>query len=390
MRTAALLVLALLGCGRPVRSPCGETGFGRLTRITAGKGFTCGLTNTHAVICWGSNADHAVGSAKGPGAQRPHRVIDDAVDVAAGWTRACAVRHDGHVLCWGFEGFDALVDESLRPGRSSPVPRAVEGLADARTISCGGFTCCAVRTNGRVACFGDNRFGQLGDGGKVTRPWAADVANLTHVVQVTATGARSCALRSDGTVWCWGLALDQGLGDGSTIDRAVPGPVPGVKHATSLGGGAQSICAVADGEVVCWGTLPSSGVDEPPRRPGSIGFLASFDPLAVESGATVESPICVRSAGGEVACLGNNLHGQLGNGTTEGERSLVRVEGLSDVTSIAVGGAHVCALRLDGELWCWGSNESGQLAAPDEQDHTRPTRVFFREAWDKPALSTCL
>jgi len=74
-------------------------------------------------------------------------------------------------------------------------------------------------------------------------------------------------------------------------------------------------------------------------------------------------------------CWGNNVYGQIGNGTSTAQTSAVAVKGLRDVTAIAAGNNTSCALLANGHLKCWGSDEFGQLGDGRTQDSSRPVNV---------------
>jgi alpha-tubulin suppressor-like RCC1 family protein len=87
-----------------------------------------------------------------------------------------------------------------------------------------GFVC-GIFDPGIVRCAGSNKFGQLGDGTKVTRANVADVPGLFTVVRLIAGAAHACALNTYGEVYCWGANDSGQLGDGTTTDRSSPGLV---------------------------------------------------------------------------------------------------------------------------------------------------------------------
>jgi alpha-tubulin suppressor-like RCC1 family protein len=83
---------------------------------------------------------------------------------------------------------------------------------------------------------------------------------------------------------------------------------------------------------------------------------------------------CAVTSEGTAKCWGNNKHGQLGDGSTHDRHQPVKVLGIgSDVVAVASGDSHSCALTIDGAVWCWGLNRSGQLG--DGSEHERHVAV---------------
>jgi serine/threonine-protein kinase len=80
-------------------------------------------------------------------------------------------------------------------------------------------------------------------------------------------------------------------------------------------------------------------------------------------------------SGGSAYCWGQNLHGQLGDGSTESRNTATRIAGDVTLRSIEAGGALTCGLATDGAEYCWGLNENGQLGDGTRVSRSSPTRV---------------
>lgn len=181
----------------------------------------------------------------------------------------------------------------------------------------------ALKTDGTVLSWGSNFFGQLGNGGspaQVVTPTV--IPGLSNVVAVAAGQWSAMALKKDGTVWAWGDNHDGQVATGSfTPSVAIPTQITALSGITAIAAGGGIMGAVkSDGTVWAWGD----------------------------------------NALGE---LGNGL---VGSGTTTGNSlccfaSPQQVQGLTGVTSIAMGGSHTIAIRSDGSAWSWGFNLYGQL-----------------------------
>ncbi|MBK8050715.1 MAG: hypothetical protein IPK16_28565 [Anaerolineales bacterium] len=131
----------------------------------------------------------------------------------------------------------------------------VLGLAGGAAVTVGLGHSCALLTNGTAACWGDNTFGQLGDGTTVSRQAPAPVAGLTNIIALAAGYQHTCALLQGGSVRCWGYNETQQLGDNTNVNRSLPTQVVGLTGgvAAIAGGGAHTCALLITGSIVCWG-----------------------------------------------------------------------------------------------------------------------------------------
>src|SRR5262249_57351926 len=110
--------------------------------------------------------------------------VRDAVQIVDG----CALRANGHVVCWGNNSFGEAGAGTLEPVYA-PTDVGLEGVTQ---IASGETHACALHADGRVACWGLNTWGQLGDGTRVQRTRPVGVFGLVHAAQVAAGGTHTC------------------------------------------------------------------------------------------------------------------------------------------------------------------------------------------------------
>ena len=208
-------------------------------------------------------------------------------------------------------------------------------------VAAGGLHSCALTAAGGVKCWGDNSFGELGDGTTTKRLTPVAVVGLSSgVVAIAAGGAHTCALTIGGAVKCWGFNAYGQLGDGTTRTRLTPVDVVGLSSGVSaiaVGGdySAGHTCALtSNGAMKCWGSnewgqLGDGTTVFQRSRPGGVVGLSS----GVVAIATGENHSCALTAGRGVKCWGQNFLRQLGDGTTTTRYTPVSVVGLSSGVS---------------------------------------------------------
>ena len=245
-------------------------------------------------------------------------------------------------------------------------------------VATGGNDSYAVLSDGTVAAWGYNYYGQLAqpDAG-YAEPLPKLIPGMSGVVAVSASYNVACAVLADGTVLCWGYGESDLLGTSdSAVFQAPPLPVENLQDAVEVSVGQGQTCArLQEGTVSCWG----ENYNDQAGQPGQ-GIVNTATPIADFGGATSIScgdsfSCAVAGDAGAVSCWGYNVDGVFG-GTMSSEVSSSPVAvGLNGASRVAAGDHHVCALERDGTVWCWGGNDVGQLGLGDTVATVTPTQV---------------
>jgi alpha-tubulin suppressor-like RCC1 family protein len=339
---------------------------GGVGALKSGAFHSCALLNSGEVKCWGDNWAGQVGDGTTFDRAMPQLIgslTGLVATVDGGDSHTCAVVLGGEILCWGSNGYGQI---GVNTSALRLAPVSVQGLSEEiDAITGGGLHTCVLTSAGGVKCWGNNKYGQLGDGSTYDRLTPVDVTGLSSgVTSISTGGFHSCAAMSGGGVKCWGENTWGYLGDGTMIQREVPVDVVGLdEEVIDLALGLKHSCALTNvGSVKCWGSnfngRLGDGTNAHNPMPVNVVGLG-LGVVQIEAGA--EHTCAVMNTGG-VNCWGNNFNRQLGDGTQSDRWTPVNVVGLaSGVIDVAGGTYHTCALTDQTNVLCWGGNFSGQV-----------------------------
>jgi alpha-tubulin suppressor-like RCC1 family protein len=228
---------------------------------------------------------------------------------------------------------------------------------------------------GRVATWGDNTYGQLGDGTRIDH-LTPTLIGLTGIEDVEGGREHALAMTSGGAVYAWGWNKQGQVGNGSTVST-VPSPVQVLTNAVDIGAGHYSSFAVKnDGTVWGWGQNTTGQIGTATatlvRKPTKIAGLGGITIVEVAGG---RNHALALTAAGRVYAWGSNQYGQLGNGTFASSETPVRVSSLSGVVGVFAGRDHSLAVKADGTVWAWGYNHDGELGDLTKIDRNVPVQV---------------
>ncbi|HXN39441.1 MAG TPA: IPT/TIG domain-containing protein [Solirubrobacteraceae bacterium] len=335
-------------------------------KATSGVATLTVATTHYSAVAWGQNLFRQLGDGSANASSDvPVDVtgLKFVTAVAGGGLHSLALLANGTVQAWGDNEFGQLGDGSTT---NASVPVAVSGLADVKAIAAGEDHSLALLDNGTVMAWGDNESGQLGDGNDQESEVPVAVKGLTGVKAIAAGGNHSMALLSNGAVQAWGDNESGELGNASTKSSAVPVAVKGLSGVSAISAGGQfSLALLSNGTVQAWGANEfgqlGTGLEEGEEERSDV-------PIRVEglSGATSiaagSSHSLALVGGGTVMAWGEDNFGELGNGKIEArEGKPVAVSGLSGVVAISAGGQDSAALLSGGSVMTWGINRYGEL-----------------------------
>ena len=340
-----------------------------------------GFAASSAIQTQAMNAPAFSCSKKGKNTQQVSTTPEDSIIayyVSTSGVNNCAIISTGGVRCWGNNTFGQLGDGTTID-RWSPVE--VSGFPDGiSAISAGTDHTCALTFAGGMKCWGDNTYGQLGNGSQISSFIPVDVSGLASGVSAISAGfGHTCVLTSGGGAKCWGDNSSGQLGDGTTTSSSsTPVDVSGLTTGTlAISAGVNLTCAITSGGgAKCWGDNSSGqlgdGTFADKNTPVDVSGLSS-GVSAISSGRLMA---CALTSTGGVKCWGDNWYGELGDGTTNLSKTPVDVFGLtSGVSAISAGDQETCAITSGGGAKCWGANGGGQLGDGTNIDSWIPIDV---------------
>ncbi len=295
----------------------------KVTSVRVGCGHSLALTTTGSVLAWGYNHFGQLGNGTRTDSHTPVLVKlpsgTKVTAIRAGCAHSLALTSTGSVLAWGDNRGGALGDGTTTD-RSKPVKVKFAKGIKIKAISAGGDNFgLALTVAGKVLAWGDNRFGQLGDGTTISRlkPVRVKLPGGTVIKNIAGGGFHALAISTAGLLFAWGLNDEGQLGDGTNINHTFP------ERIVILLKGVGPVTGMAAG---CSHTL-------------------------------------VLTSSGAVLAWGYNAFGQLGNGTTTNSNIAVRSDLLVGLTvkAVSAGCFDSYALTTSGAVLAWGNNDSGEL-----------------------------
>lgn len=398
--------------------------------VSAGSNYVLAIQAGGTLWAWGGNMQGQLGNGTNnyTANSTPIQIGTETTwsKISAGYWHSLALKADGTLWAWGGNHMGQLGDGTTS-FTANPTPVQIGSDSDWKTISTGGFFSTAIKANGTLWAWGDNYYGQVGNGStnSQTSPlqigtdtWKSVFAGRNHalaiqpngsvwvwgdelgseasmstepsekselygIVQVTAGDGFSFALDANGYLHSWGKNNYGQLGQGTTAVVATPTMTESNTEeviAAASGHGFTTFTLYSDGTIKGWGLNSDFqlGVDtneEDQYAPISIP-AASNDNIAIVTG--FDHTLVLKSDG---SIWGWGDGESIGNGTSQIVPEAVMAGEDHDWIGVAAGSFSSAAIKADGSLWAWGSNYNGELGTGDTSSKLTPTQVGEEYDW---------
>lgn len=417
-RRAAVLgacFAALVACNDSPTDP--DEALGAWVQVEAGAAHACALTENGRVYCWGRNGE---GQAGVPGINpvlRPTLVQTEErfAAIAAGGDNSCAMTAQGELFCWGTNQMGQLGNGGIS---DAVLPVPVDGGAMWTSFSVGPHHVCAVDDAGTVHCWGGDRWDVvLGFRGPATCEAPSHEARwpCIGVPRSSEKGAgyewveaglyRTCAGRAGEAAVCWGTNSLGQLGTTAEGECANNDPLhpltdpcsrepvsPDGPTVVALSPGPTHSCGVDDqGTAYCWGALQLNfgqlghGSTDGAAAPVAVSGLGTVRSVIASGENHIRTFSCAIDTGGEVRCWGANRWGQLGatsadtcqqGGDLPCSLTPIPLDTSSLFDDLDLGTEFGCGLTTDGQVFCWGINDTGQLGDGTTTSRQVPSSIL--------------
>lgn len=330
--------------------------------ITAARESVCGTRSNGTLWCFGHNFSGVLGLEEAGEFSEP-------VQVGSGddWQDIDMASYSGVGMGTG-----------LAPTPFSSPVRHLCGLREA-----------AEHDGQELACWGQNHFGQRGQG-HLTSIFAPMVVDTDQSWTALSAGSlNTCAINDAEELWCWGYNTTTTVTKGY---EPVPREYGEGQQWTDVSASRPLNCALnTDHELWCWGSGDSDIFDDgdtegawPSRvtEPTQIGEDVDWQEVSTSpDDSSYSNYLCGIDTSDSLWCLGANGDGQLGDGTNEDRQQPQSVDD-EEWQSVDTSQRHACGIRADSTLWCWGSNADGRLGTGDTEDSDNPVQVGDDDDWE--------
>jgi len=299
-----------------------------------------------------------------------------------------AIKTDGTLWSWGSNGSGQLgLNSGYLVNISSPVQ--VGALTNWSKTASGVGHCLAIKTDGTLWSWGGNTSGTLGlnEVFSNSKSSPVQIGALTTWSSVACARYASFAIKTDGTLWSWGQNNTGQLGQGDKTYRSSPVQVGALTTWAKLGAARFAAFAIkTDGTLWAWGDNYTGQLGQNDTAlkssPVQVGVLTTWSNVTVQG---VNACLAVKTDG-TLWAWGSNNYGSLGLNDTNSVSSPTQIGVLTNwaqTNRFASQGTNVTtlAVKTDGTLWGWGKNSSGQLGLNTTANRSSPVQIGALTSW---------
>lgn len=336
-----------------------QAGAPTVTSVSASENFTAAVLDDDTLWMWGENASGQLGDSTTTNRSRAVKVLDNVKSVSLGANHSAAVTQDGRLYTWGSNSKGQLGD-----GSTTDSAKPIEIMSDVEEVALGASFSIALKSDRTVWTWGMNGYGTtvygcLGDGSVVAERHLPKQI-MAGVSKIAAGGSCGAAIKN-GTLYMWGQNYQGALGDGTTTNHNSPVSIMSDVSAVELNG-FHAAAIADDGVLYTWGQNSSGQL--------GIGTSIRYSTVPVKAASDAIGATC--SMHGTAFVKGDGSVYACGKCFGVNDESFTKVDELSNISSLAMGFGHYCALSENGSLVTWGRNTEGQLGNGMNSDTNEP------------------
>jgi alpha-tubulin suppressor-like RCC1 family protein len=340
----------------------------------------------NTLFTWGNGANGKLGDNTVTSKSNPIQTIAGGINwkqVSTGGRGTFAIKTDNTLWCWGNNSYGEIGDNTVT-SRSSPVQTIAFGT-NWKSVAGGWNHIAAIKYDGTLWLCGEGSFGRLGDNTTTKRSSPVQtIAFGTNWKSVACSNGTTIAIKTDGTLWAWGYNLVGQVGDNTVTHRSSPIQTiaygsnwKAVQTCVESSGNCHVSAIKTDGTLWIWGFGTSGQL-------GNNSAISRSSPVqTIAFGTNWRQVACGYShtaaikTDGTLWCWGSNNVGQLGDNSITNRSSPVQtVTFANNWKQVTCGNSSTYAIKNDGTLWSWGYNNNGQLGDNTTTNKSSPVQTF--------------